>query len=121
MSRVEGGVTVWEGIEEHLTEAASAAGEAEARRWASKVKPHTGADIRAYNRHLVDEGYITYDIQGLVREDGHWVAIDYGGVKKLPPVDSPEYATVLKNASELAEEEAARMDAIAAANAAAGN
>ena len=49
------------------------------------------------------------------------IAIDYGGVQKLPPVDSPEYATVLKNATALVDEEAARMDAIAAANAAARN
>jgi hypothetical protein len=121
MSKVEGGVTVWEGIEEHLTQAQKDAGEAEARKWAAKVKPHTGADIRAYNRHLVEQGYITYDVQGLVQEDGHWVAIDYGGVQKLPPVDSPEYATVLKNATALVDEEAARMDAIAAANATARN
>ena len=121
MSKVEGGVTVFEELAEHLTPAEMEAGEAEARKWASKVRPHTGADVRAYYKHLLDEGYMTYDLQGLVKEDGHWVAIDYGGVQKLPPVNDPGYATIVKNATDLMEEEAARMDGLAAVNASAGN
>jgi hypothetical protein len=75
--------------------------------------------MRAHGLGLIDQGYVHYDMQGLVDEAGHWTAIDYGGVRKLPPVDSPEYAGVVKNARALVEEEAARMDALAAKNGAA--
>ena len=72
--------------------------------------------MRAYGRELVDKGYVSYDIQGLVGPDGHWRAIDFGGVRKLPLPSDPEYALMLARHNDLVEREAQIMEGLAKAN-----
>jgi hypothetical protein len=90
--------------------------EAVAGKHAANVRSFTAQDVRAYGKQLVDKGYVSYDIQGLVGPDGHWRAIDFGGVRKLPPASDPEYALMVARHNDMVEREAGIMEALARQN-----
>ena len=115
MSKVEGGFTEAYDLP-GMTAEEIARLEQNAAEHAANVRSYTAADVRAYGRDLVDRGYVSYDVQGLVGPDGHWRAIDFGGVRKLPAPDDPEYMLMIGRHNDLVEREAQIMEGLARQN-----
>ena len=115
MSRVEGGFTEVYDLPT-MTAEEIARLERAAAEHAANVRSFTAADVRAYGRDLLDKGYVSYDVQGLIGPDGHWRAIDFGGVRKLPLPNDPEYALMIARHNDLVEREAQIMEGLARQN-----
>lgn len=115
MSKVEGGFTEAYDLP-GMSADEIARLEKTAAQHASNVRSFTAQDVRAWGRDLVDRGYVSYDVQGLVGPDGHWHAIDFGGVRKLPLPDDPEHALMIARHNDMVEREAAIMEALARQN-----
>jgi hypothetical protein len=52
MSKAVGGAVEFEDVKGLMSDAEVAAGDAEAARWAARVRPHTGAEMRAHGLGL---------------------------------------------------------------------
>jgi hypothetical protein len=98
---------------------ASAAEAKEAAKVAASVTKETVADIKTYGQELLDEGfYYQGEIQGLVDKSGRWRAIDFQGIRKLPPkANAAEYAKATKRHWDTVNGEADLHDRFAKANA----
>jgi len=98
---------------------ASAAEVKEAAKVAASVTKETVADIKTYGQELLDEGfYYQGEIQGLVDKSGRWGAIDFQGIRKLPPrSNAAEYAEAIKRHWNTVNSEADLHDRFARANA----
>lgn len=117
MSRLKGGFIEPSELETMTKEELAAINES-AERNAANVRDFTSKDLRAYGRRLLNDGYTQGEIQGFVGPDGHWRAMDFGRIRRIPsPATNPaEAAQMIRIFEAQIEGEARALDQAALKN-----